>query len=150
MSIRSPHRAFAGVHCRIAAEVAAAHVAAQSIAGVPARRVVEAGADARVAGPHAVKAFLVKYRGGQARMNAQRLHGVLREVEAGFSRPAGLRRVRRDAKGADMIQAVRALERVEAGVLIERMLRDPSVEYVVSDGDTRRIDERIDTALELF
>lgn len=145
MSIVSPYRAFAGVDRCIATDIGAAHVAARCVAGMPMGRRAQAAAVA--AAPPAVTAFLVKYRGGHPRMDARSLHGVLRDIEAGFIRPAGLRRVRRDAKGADMIHTARALDRVEADALIERMLVEPGVEYVVCDDDTRRIDARIDSAL---
>lgn len=118
------------------AAISAAMVAlAPSAACVPATDAAVAARPGHEPPDSTMQEFIVKYRSGSRdRWDADRLYRVLREIEAGFVRAAGLRRVSRVSSGSDVIRADRALDRSEALALMRRIASDPRVDYVLPGG----------------
>lgn len=87
---------------------------------------------ARVAEQLGMQEVQIKYRDGNARLDADSLNRVLRGAEAGFERAAGLQRVQRTSTGMDVIRADRRLGEGEALTLLRTLARNPQVEYAIT------------------
>ena len=81
--------------------------------------------------------FIVKYRDGSQMVTASAqtnsLNAAAAALPARSGRKLGVQRMRQLALGSSVIRTDRALDRVEAALLMRQLAADPSVEYVEVD-----------------
>jgi serine protease len=114
--------------CVLAAALATALTAGIAAPAFAAGRVDTAGL--KSADQTSFDRFIVKYRAGTS---ANALQKNLANAGKGSAKALSVGRVRTLSVGAEVVQASRALDRVEAETLMRNIAADPNVEYVEVD-----------------